>query len=160
VVEKVNKYIEDPDGVVIFTMDTHEEEKYMDTEEGKNLQVKHCIYDTDGWKLVPELEDIFKKVYADEGRVTKIAKLVKYTFGAPNLISALRDLGVEDGDPVEVVGICTDICVISNCVILKTGCMYSHISVDASCCAGVTPESHNTALDAMKAIHVEVTNRE
>lgn len=130
---------------VIFTRDTHSD-GYMATEEGRNLPVPHCIEGTPGWELIDEL-----KAYAQSP-----ARIVdKVTFGSSELG---RILGTEyaDCEEVELIGICTDICVISNALLTKAFLPNAHVKVDASCCAGVTPESHRTALEAMKACHVEV----
>ena len=145
VAEKVKEALSE--GVeVIFTFDTHEKD-YLKTEEGKNLPVEHCVRDTEGWKLVEELES-----YAKEG-----ACIVKDTFGSVSLGKALQKI---DPDEIELIGICTDICVISNALLSKAFCPNAHIKVDAALCAGVTKESHHTALEAMKACHIEVVGGE
>ncbi len=132
--------------MVLFTQDTHTED-YMQTEEGKNLPVPHCVEGTEGWQLVEGL-------YTDE-RVFQ-----KETFGSVDLCEWLKALAKNNDEYViELVGLCTDICVLSNAVVAKTAIPNAHIVVDAACCAGVTPESHDTALNAMKAIQVEVINQ-
>ncbi len=138
VVDKVEKF----DGKVIFTRDTHEE-NYMETQEGRNLPVKHCIRGTVGWQICEELMP-----YAD----TVIDKITFGCIDLPNYI------GAQDGtvDEIELCGLCTDICVISNAMILKAAFPEVKMSVDSSCCAGVTKESHNTALEAMKAVQIEI----
>ena len=138
VVEKVKSF----DGKVIFTRDTHFAD-YMQTQEGKKLPVPHCIKDTTGWQVCDEL-----KPYVD----TVIDKI---TFGSVDLPQTLKDYD-EEIDAIELCGLCTDICVISNAMILKTAFPEVPITVDASCCAGVTVESHNTALNAMKAVQIEI----
>ncbi len=143
VVENVVKKIEDfrknePDGKIVATLDTHSE-NYMDTQEGKNLPVPHCIRGTDGWKLVPEIENALGD---------NAIKLEKITFGAVDLPFALgKDEAI---DEIQMVGVCTDICVISNAMILKAAFPEVPIKIFADCCAGVTPESHINALNAMK----------
>ncbi|MBQ9334843.1 MAG: cysteine hydrolase [Lachnospiraceae bacterium] len=130
---------------VIFTRDTHHDD-YMGSEEGRNLPVPHCIEGTSGWELIEELKPLAEPP----------ARIIdKLTFGSSELG---RILGSEYADckDVELIGICTDICVISNALLTKAFLPNAHVTVDASCCAGVTPESHNTALEAMKACHVEV----
>jgi nicotinamidase-related amidase len=139
VVEKVKSYKESGDQV-IFTMDTHEA-NYLETSEGKNLPVEHCIRETAGWKLIPKL----RPLTAD----TKIIQ--KPTFGSTQL-SYLVAIG--DYEEIELVGLCTDVCVISNALLLKATVPETPITVDASCCAGVTPQSHKTALDAMKMCQI------
>ena len=134
VVEKVKNF----DGKVIFTRDTHFAD-YMQTQEGKKLPVEHCIKDTDGWQICDEL-----KPYANE-------VVDKITFGSVDLPKM-----IVDADEIELCGLCTDICVISNAMILKATFPEVKITVDSKCCAGVSVESHNTALDAMKAVQIEV----
>lgn len=134
VVEKVKNY----DGKVIFTRDTHFT-GYMQTQEGKKLPVEHCIKDTDGWQICNELKPYVNEV-AD-----------KITFGSVDLPKMITD-----AEEIELCGLCTDICVISNAMILKATYPEAKITVDSNCCAGVSVESHNTALDAMKAVQIEV----
>lgn len=130
---------------VIFTRDTHHDD-YMGTEEGKNLPVPHCIEGTPGWDLIEELKPL---------AVSPARIIDKLTFGSSELGQILSTEYADCRD-VELIGICTDICVISNALLVKAFLPNAHVTVDASCCAGVTPESHNTALEAMKACHVEV----
>lgn len=123
-------------GEIIFTRDTHQQ-SYLDTNEGKHLPVPHCIEGSDGWQIY-------------EGLSTVGAKIVnKPTFG-------YLDWAGYGFEEVELVGLCTDICVVSNALILKA--MYPEITVkvDAACCAGVTPESHEAALTTMKMCQIEV----
>ncbi|MDE6426466.1 MAG: cysteine hydrolase [Ruminococcus sp.] len=146
VVDRVADYInkfraENPDGKIIATLDTHYE-NYMETQEGKNLPVPHCIRGTDGWKLIPEIDKI----------LDDCIKLEKITFGAVDLPFAVgRD---EIIDEIQFIGVCTDICVISNAMIIKSAFPEVPVKVIADCCAGVTPESHRTALDAMKMCQI------
>ena len=131
---------------VLFTRDTHEP-AYLDTQEGRNLPVPHCIRGSDGWKLVPQLEPLA------QGRQV----LDKPTFGSTALGEALAELDREDlVETITFVGLCTDICVISNALLAKAFLPEAEIRVDARCCAGVTPESHQTALTAMKACQITV----
>lgn len=138
VVEKVKAF----SGKVIFTRDTHGTD-YLQTQEGKKLPVVHCIKDSNGWQICDEL------IPYVETTVDKV------TFGSVQLPHLLRSLG-EPIEEIELCGLCTDICVISNAMILKAAFPEVAIRVDASCCAGVTTESHNTALNAMKAVQIEV----
>lgn len=138
VVEKVKNF----DGKVIFTRDTHFED-YMQTQEGTKLPVPHCIKDTDGWQVCDELQPYVETI------------IDKVTFGSVDLPKMLEDFG-EPIDEIELCGLCTDICVISNAMILKAAFPEVKITVDASCSAGVTVESHNTALNAMKAVQIEI----
>lgn len=130
---------------IIFTMDTHGE-NYLDTQEGRMLPVPHCISGTEGWQIIPELRSA-----ADEcGR-----KVEKGTFGSMELG---RYLSAEGYEEAELIGVCTDICVISNAMTIKAFSPELAVTVDASCCAGVTPESHRTALEAMKACQIHIVN--
>ena len=132
---------------IIFTRDTHAE-NYMSTEEGQNLPVPHCIKGTAGWEIVPEL-----KALSEKPGVTIVDKPV---FGSVSLGELLKERAAYD--EVELVGVCSDICVISNAMIVRAFLPDTHVKVDASCCAGVTVESHKNALEAMKVCQVEVTN--
>ena len=138
VVEKVKSF----DGKVIFTRDTHFKD-YMNTQEGKNLPIPHCIKDTDGWQICDEL-----KPYAD-------VIIDKLTFGSIELPDFIKSFN-EPIEKIELCGLCTDICVISNAVVLKAAFPEVPIAVDSSCCAGVTIESHNNALNAMKVLQIEI----
>lgn len=144
VVKKVNGF----DGEVIFTRDTHDE-NYMDSQEGKNLPVMHCVKGTDGWEIIPELEKIRK------GRGLKCYD--KPTFGCTALAEEIK-LAYEAGEveSVELVGLCTDICVVSNALLIKAFMPELPVSVDAACCAGVTPEKHEAALVTMRSCQIEV----
>lgn len=147
---KIMEATADENTMVIVTKDTHHD-NYMETEEGKNLPVPHCVKDTNGWQLNPQIEDAL-----DASAYTAL----KETFGAASLTkilnSAQKFYSIER---IELIGLCTDICVLSNAVVAKTLVPNAHVVVDAACCAGVTPESHDTALNAMRAIQVEVVNQ-
>ncbi len=121
---------------IIFTRDTHQAD-YMNTNEGKYLPVEHCIEGTEGWKIAEGLE-VPGAIYVN-----------KPTFGYLNW----ADYKLKE---VELIGLCTDICVVSNALIIKAVYPEIKVAVDASCCAGVTPESHNAALTTMKMCQVEV----
>jgi len=144
IVPYVKKVIEDFNGKVIFTRDTHFE-NYMDTQEGKNLPVPHCIKGTDGWQIRAELDAL---------RTTE--PIDKLTFGSKDLVDVLKAEG--DIDSVTFVGLCTDICVISNAMIVKAFYPEIPLTVDAKGCAGVTPESHERALNAMKMCQINIIN--
>ena len=142
IVPYVKALVEGFDGKVLFTRDTHTED-YMNTEEGKHLPVPHCIKDTDGWQIVPELDALRKTEAID-----------KLTFGSRELIALLADKqGIES---ITLCGLCTDICVISNALLLKAYYPEIPLYVVANACAGVTPESHQNALNAMKMCQVEI----
>ncbi len=140
VADKIDSYINNGDKV-IFTRDTHYE-NYMETAEGKKLPVSHCIKDTPGWQI------------SDKLTVEDSIVIDKPTFGSVELSEYIASL--EDVEEVEFVGLCTDICVISNVLLLKAKLPEVPISVDSKCCAGVTPESHRNALEAMKMCQVEI----
>lgn len=138
VVEKVKTF----DGQIIFTRDTHGDD-YMSTQEGKKLPVIHCVRDTAGWEICDELKPYVQQV------------VDKVTFGSVDLPHILAKAG-RSIEEIELCGLCTDICVISNAMILKAAFPEVKVTIDASCCAGVTTESHRTALDAMKAVQIEI----
>lgn len=145
IVDNVKKKIESFDGEVIFTRDTHEE-NYMETLEGKNLPVPHCIRGTNGWQIRSELDALRRTDVID-----------KPTFGSKKLAELLEKMNGENAiGEITLVGLCTDICVISNALLIKATLPEINIKVDASCCAGVTPESHENALNAMKMCQIEI----
>ena len=138
--EKLRKARQE-DTEVIFTRDTHFED-YLTTQEGKKLPVEHCIKNTEGWEISRELE-VLDSVIFD-----------KITFGSVELPEYLKK--IKDLEEVELIGLCTDICVISNAMLIKAAFPEITVRVDSSCCAGVTPESHENALNAMKMCQIEV----
>lgn len=142
---KIKEYLKRKD-LVVFTRDTHQED-YLETHEGKHLPVKHCIEGTKGWNIIPELEE-----YVDDENV-----IDKPTFGSFDLVSHLMSLDEEyEINQIEFIGLCTDICVISNVMLTKASFYDYDIVVDSSCCAGVSVSSHNNALEAMKMCHIKV----
>lgn len=142
--EKIGSY---PAEDVIATMDTHGE-NYMESQEGRNLPVMHCIKGTDGWKIRPDIAELLEgaKIYE------------KPTFGSTALAADLKALSETEEIELELIGLCTDICVVSNALLLKAAMPEVKISVDASCCAGVTPQKHLAALETMRSCQVNVTN--
>lgn len=144
IVPYVKGLIESFDGKVIFTRDTHTE-NYMNTQEGKNLPVPHCIKGTHGWEIRAELDALRKTDAID-----------KITFGSSQLPDVLAKEA--DIESITFAGLCTDICVISNAMIVKAYFPEIPVIVDARACAGVTPESHKTALDAMKMCQIKIIN--
>ena len=140
--EKIGSY---PIENVIVTMDTHGED-YLNTQEGKFLPVKHCIRGTEGWQLHPELAPLLAgaKVYE------------KPTFGSVQMAEDLKALSEKEELELELVGLCTDICVISNALLLKALMPEVRISVDATCCAGVTPQKHLAALETMRSCQIQI----
>ena len=138
VVNKVKNFA----GRVIFTRDTHFD-NYLQTQEGTKLPVVHCIKDTAGWQICDELKPYVKTVVDKE------------TFASMDLPRIIKDFG-ENIEKIELCGLCTDICVISNAMILKAAFPETTVEVDAECCAGVNEQRHNTALDAMRAVQIEI----
>ena len=139
VLAKISEY-EKAGKEILYTRDTHFE-NYLETFEGKHLPVKHCIQNTDGWQVAKELDLPEKK------------HINKVTFGYEDWKQVLG----EDIKSVELVGLCTDICVISNALLLRAFYPEMEIRVDASCCAGVTPKKHAAALEVMKSCQIDVT---
>lgn len=144
IVPYVKELIRAFDGKVFFTRDTHFED-YLDSQEGKKLPVPHCVQNTHGWQIRDELDQLRKTEPID-----------KITFGSKELINVLSK--EKDIESVTFVGLCTDICVISNVMLVKAFYPEIPLIVDAKGCAGVTQQSHKTAIEAMKAIQVEITN--
>lgn len=139
--KKIESYEQD-NKEIVFTRDTHEE-NYLMTQEGRNLPVKHCMRGTEGWEIIPELQE-----YTKGRRIFD-----KPSFGSIELASYVRDGGY---DRVEFIGLCTDICVVSNALLVKAYVPEITVAADASCCAGVTPQSHDSALCTMKMCQIEI----
>ena len=150
IVENVKaKILSYPKENVFATRDTHHQ-YYMDTQEGRNLPVPHCIRGTEGWQIRPEIAElIFPDHIVD-----------KPTFGSTQLAKLMEVLErrEEDGIEIELVGLCTDICVVSNALLLKASMPETPISCDASCCAGVTPAKHEAALETMRSCQIKIIN--
>lgn len=143
VIEKIEKF----DGLILATRDTHGE-NYLETEEGKNLPIQHCIRDTKGWQLSAEIAKRIEEIPID-----------KETFGSVVLGQRLEDMNKEKQvESITFVGLCTDICVISNALLVKAFLPNIPMIVDASCCAGITPDTHRQALEAMKLCQISVQN--
>lgn len=150
IVERVASKARAFEGEVVFTLDTHGAD-YLDTQEGALLPVEHCMKGTDGWRLAPALQAV-----RDE-RVAQCFE--KSAFGSLELAGFLaREHAAHPIESIELVGLCTDICVVSNALIVKAQLPEVPVHVDASCCAGVTPEAHRAALDTMKSCQVIVEN--
>lgn len=147
IVPKVAEKVTGFKGTVIFTRDTHGE-SYMQTQEGRNLPVPHCIKGSHGWEVCPALEPLRTGLTID-----------KPTFGSAELGRLILELDAKEPvGSITLVGLCTDICVISNAMIAKAFLPEVPVTVDAACCAGVTPESHRNALNAMKMCQVRIEN--
>lgn len=146
IVENVKRKIRSyPPGDVIATMDTHGED-YLQTQEGKNLPVTHCVRGSEGWQLRPDIAELLS------GQIYE-----KPTFGSVRLATDLKERLAREPFELELVGLCTDICVVSNALLLKAMMPEVSISVDASCCAGVTVETHRAALQTMKTCQIKIT---
>ena len=145
--EKILSY---PKEMVYATLDTHGED-YLSTQEGKMLPVPHCIKGTEGWGLHPILKDLILPDHFFE----------KGSFGSLSLAEFMRELFRQqdsmEGASIELVGLCTDICVVSNALLLKAFLPEVPISVDSSCCAGVTKEKHLAALETLRSCQVEIS---
>ena len=142
VIDKIKEY--DPHDV-IATMDTHET-NYLTTQEGKFLPVEHCIRDTEGWRIRNDIAELLEHAAIYE----------KPTFGSKALAEHLIHVAKKEEISLELVGLCTDICVISNALLLKAYMPEVPISVDSSCCAGVTPAKHEAALETMRSCQIVV----
>lgn len=162
VVEKVNNYPDKGNTLLLFTKDTHYS-NYLDTFEGKNLPVPHCIENTPGWSINKEIEAAVKANRFLSYSSNKIinSRIYKNTFGSDDLEELIVKLNREDDiESIEFIGLCTDICVISNVLMTRQKLPNMKIIVDASCCAGVTLEKHKAALEVMKSCQIEVVNEE
>lgn len=143
IVDNVKNLIVGYDGDIVFTRDTHGQ-NYLSTREGKNLPVEHCIEGTTGWEISEKLPYGGKKIFD------------KPTFGSTELGEFVRAGGYEK---VDVCGLCTDICVISNAMLVKAFAPEADVTVIADCSAGVTPAQHDAALDALAPCQIKVTGR-
>lgn len=145
VIDKVQNF----SGKIIYTLDTHQS-NYIETQEGKMLPVPHCIKGTKGWQLIDPLAALQKQ--------NNNLVFEKGTFGSTDLTQYLVDLYRQGKvESVEFIGLCTDICVISNALLLKANLPELPIFVDSACCAGVTPEKHNAALETMRSCQIVVS---
>ena len=150
IVDNVVNKIDGFDGDIIVTYDTHPE-NYMETQEGKNLPVPHCIKGTEGWKLDAKVQAAVDK---------KTFKAIeKPTFGSTELPEYVKANYNPEEIEIELIGLCTDICVVSNALLLKANFLETKVSVDADCCAGVTPQSHDAALTTMRMCQVNVIEK-
>ena len=141
----INKIKEYPPENVFATKDTHEA-NYLSTSEGRHLPVEHCIRGSKGWDIRPEIRSLIPPENVYE----------KGTFGSVALAEKVAEMAHKEEISVEMVGLCTDICVVSNALLIKAYLPEIPISVDSSCCAGVTPEKHNAALETMRSCQINV----
>ncbi len=147
ILPNVANKIENFDGTIVFTRDTHFDD-YLDTLEGKNLPVPHCIKGSKGHEIHPKLKRLVGNYVHD-----------KTSFGAKDLPDLIHEICMDDTDiEISLIGVCTDICVISNAMILKAFFPQAKICVYADCCAGVTEKGHLNALEAMKICQIEIKN--
>lgn len=145
IVEKIVEKMRTFDGEVIFTRDTHFD-NYLETQEGKYLPVPHCKKGSSGWQL----QERIAAVKPEDAKIFD-----KNAFASVELASYLSEMNEKDGiEQITFVGVCTDICVISNAMLVKAYMPEVEIVIDAKCCAGVTPKSHNNALEAMKMCQI------
>ena len=151
IVPAVCKKIETFDGDIIATLDTHYED-YLDTREGRFLPVRHCIKATEGWKLNSDVEEALSH--------RSHTLLEKNTFGSVDLPKVLAQMSEGEPFEVHVIGLCTDICVVSNAMLIKAFFPEADVHVDASCCAGVSPGTHKAALATMKCCQMIIENEE
>ena len=147
IVDSVAKKIDNFDGDIIVTYDTHGE-NYMETQEGKKLPVPHCIKGTEGWRLDAKVQAALDK--------KKYKVIEKPTFGSTELMEYIKGNYDPSDIEIQLIGLCTDICVVSNALLFKASFLETKVSVDAKCCAGVTPESHIAALTTMKMCQVDI----
>lgn len=134
-------------GDIFVTYDTHYD-NYMETLEGEKLPVPHCIKGTQGWELNPKIAD------ALNGKNYKSVE--KLTFGSVELPKLVKETIGDEKAEITLIGLCTDICVVSNALLLKANFLDAEIFVDAACCAGVTPDTHNAALDTMRCCQINI----
>lgn len=142
VVEKIKEYKKED---IFVTRDTHQKD-YLSTQEGRNLPVEHCIEGTPGWELDSKVAEA----------VSGAEVVNKPTFGSTALVDMVKKIAEKEDISIELIGLCTDICIVSNALLLKAAMPEVEIGVDASCCAGVTPEKHNAALETMRSCQIMV----
>ena len=142
--DKIRSY---PAADIIATMDTHGED-YLQTQEGQNLPVEHCIKGSKGWEIRPDIAELLKDAEIYE----------KPTFGSIRMASDLKARYEKEPFELELVGLCTDICVVSNALLLKAMMPEVRISVDPACCAGVTQQTHTAALQTMQTCQIQVVS--
>ena len=140
------------DGQMIFTLDTHHED-YLQTQEGKMLPVPHCIKGTGGWRIIPEIEVLMHNEYKE--LKDNIHMFAKNTFGSVEMCQWLQSY-VKKGDTITIIGLCTDICVVSNALMIKAFLPEIPITVDTTCCAGTTIEKHDAALKTMESCQIQI----
>ena len=157
IVDKAARKISGFDGMIAVTYDTHGT-SYLQSQEGRSLPVEHCIEGTDGWKLSPA---VYAAIDKKRSAGAPVEVFRKPTFGSLRLGEWMADRDCSEPlEEIVLIGLCTDICVISNALLLKAFLPEVRITVDAACCAGVTPDSHENALRAMKMCQINIENWE
>lgn len=153
IIPNIVRKIQDWDGAIISTFDTHDD-NYLNTNEGKHLPIPHCIRGTSGWEQNADVADAVKaKQEVSQFPETSVWTVEKDTFASTTLPTVVCDgrYGY-----IELIGLCTDICVVSNALLLKAKYPELTIAVDPTCCAGTTPENHKAALTTMKMCQIEI----
>lgn len=155
VVERIAK---SKDELILFTLDTHQDD-YLETTEGKKLPVVHCIEGSPGWEINASILDAWKQntdtIKAADTNTMVNNTFLKPVFGSTDLVDYLVSRA-DDIDEVEIIGVCTDICVVSNAIMIKNTLPDMPIVVNSALCAGVTTQSHTEALNTMKMCHIDV----
>jgi len=155
IVDAVVKRIDNSEGeLILFTQDTHQID-YLDTPEGKKLPVIHCVENTEGWQI----NENIRNAWQNKKNTVRVPELhqntfIKPVFGSVDLVDFLKSR-VSEISGIEILGLCTDICVISNAIMIKNTIPDVKISVNVKCCAGVTPQTHKEALNVMKMCHID-----
>lgn len=154
IVSKIEKAVEEKTNIVV-TRDTHYNENYLNTNEGKHLPIPHCIKNTEGWEIYPKVKAALEK--ADNSGIS-VSYVNKESFGSLAVDVYVRR-ACPEAEIIELVGFCTGICVVSNALLFKANVLDREVYVDASCCACVTEKTHEAALDVLENCHVIVNNR-
>ncbi len=147
IINNAAQVIKEHNGEIIVTYDTHFED-YLNTLEGAKLPVTHCVKNTSGWQLNEKIEAALQN--------KEYTKLEKLTFGSTKLPNIIKEKAGDEDFDVTLIGLCTDICVVSNALILKANFFEKEINVIENCCAGVTVESHNAAITTMKMCQINI----
>jgi len=147
IIDNAANFIKDFDGEILVTYDTHFEE-YLNTSEGKKLPVTHCVKNTNGWQLNEKIQNALS--------LKEYTAVEKLTFGSTELSGIIKEKAGDEDFDITLIGLCTDICVVSNALILKANFYEKEIYVKENCCAGVTQESHNAALTTMKMCQINI----
>lgn len=152
IVPKVVEKIKNWDGDIVFTKDTHYK-NYLNTREGRHLPIEHCLQNTPGHNFPKDIDDFVIERYM-KTLYKNVDVITKSSFGS----YGLPELLFEPVEHIEIIGLCTDICVISNAIIIQSYFPETEIYIDASCCAGTTPEMHRKALDVMRGLQMNIIN--